>query len=347
MAHRVRVAELAGVLGVTPAQVLAVCRRLKIPVAAAESVLDRSECEIIKRELSNRSVSSRSPSAPSRQPVQSTAWRHLEQARQAGTSVRGRVTAVVKGGVTVDVGVRAFIPASQFDISYVDDLASYIGATVEARVLEVDPTTNNAVLSRRMHLEAVLEAAKAELLSSLQPGQERSATVSSVRSNGMAVDLGGLTAWVPISSIPVPAGQRLDGCYAAGERVSVTVCDVNAEEVVVSLYLAAADQTRPSMIDVPASRLSEHIAGRCSVADGALVVELAQDDCDEADRVIPELVDASVESGIRELRLVVPSAGRREVRSALGRLGPANHVASRRQVDGGFVLRLSAAGAGH
>lgn len=338
MAYRVRVAELAALLGVTPAEILATCRRLKIPVAAAASILDRSECDMIKRELSSRPATVAKTAAPPRQRVQNAAWTRLEKAHLDGTSVQGRVTSVVKGGVTVDVGVRGFIPASQLDVSYVEDLSRFIGTTIDARVLELDPTRNSAVLSRRLHLEAARDAANAELLSSIQPGQERPATVSRVRPNGMEVDLGGVTSWVPIGAIPVPAGQPIAACYTPGQQVSVTVCDVRGEEVVISLYLA--DTAAVAASDRPLAGWPDRIASRCSVAEGAVVVALCEEDCSEAEVLIREVVGATRESGIRELRVIVPSTRRREVRAALTKLGPAHSVTSRRQVDDGFVLGI-------
>src|SRR5262252_825572 len=94
-------------------------------------------------------------------------------AREAGLPVRGRVTSVNKGGLTVDVdGVRAFCPLSQIEEGFVADAAPYVGRALEFRVTEVDEARARVVLSRRQWLKQQQEALQRERIASLAPGQD-------------------------------------------------------------------------------------------------------------------------------------------------------------------------------
>src|SRR6202012_2346877 len=107
-------------------------------------------------------------------------WDAIEQLKEDGGVVKGRVVEVVKGGLVLDVGVRAFLPASLVEMRRVRDLQPYVGRELEAKVLEMDRGRGNLVLSRRARLEETRSAGRSTLLAQLEPGQIRKGVISSV-----------------------------------------------------------------------------------------------------------------------------------------------------------------------
>ncbi|MFL5838978.1 MAG: S1 RNA-binding domain-containing protein, partial [Thermoleophilaceae bacterium] len=97
------------------------------------------------------------------------AWRTIERAAESGEAVTGTVIEVVKGGLIVDLGVRGFLPASLVDIRRVQNLDEFLGEKIECRVIELNRSRNNVVLSRRAVLEEERKEQRQEILDRLQP----------------------------------------------------------------------------------------------------------------------------------------------------------------------------------
>src|SRR6478609_2737199 len=98
------------------------------------------------------------------------AWRKIEGAAESGEPVTGSVIEVVKGGLIVDLGVRGFLPASLVDIRRVPNLDEYMGQTIQTKVIELNRSRNNVVLSRRAVLEEERKEQRQAILERLQPG---------------------------------------------------------------------------------------------------------------------------------------------------------------------------------
>ena len=98
------------------------------------------------------------------------AWRRIEAAAESGEPVEGTVIEVVKGGLIIDLGVRGFLPASLVDIRRVPNLDEYLGTKIECKVIELNRSRNNVVLSRRAVLEEERKEQRQEILDRLQPG---------------------------------------------------------------------------------------------------------------------------------------------------------------------------------
>ncbi|MDX6638808.1 MAG: small subunit ribosomal protein, partial [Solirubrobacterales bacterium] len=98
------------------------------------------------------------------------AWRKIEQAAASGEPIEGTVIEVVKGGLIIDLGVRGFLPASLVDIRRVHNLDDFRGQTLECKVIELNRSRNNVVLSRRAVLEEERKEVREQILGRLQPG---------------------------------------------------------------------------------------------------------------------------------------------------------------------------------
>ncbi len=171
----------------------------------------------------------------------------LHQARTAGLPVRGKVTAVNTGGLTVDVdGVRAFCPVSQIDDHYVEDSSTYVGRVLEFLVTELDESRSRAVLSRRRLLQQQTEAKARERLASLAAGQELEGTVTRLEPFGAFVDLGGVEGLVHVSEVSHARVAHPREVVSAGEKVHVKVLKIDAgkdgrSRVALSLKAIAPD----------------------------------------------------------------------------------------------------------
>src|SRR5215212_5131606 len=108
------------------------------------------------------------------------AWRRIEAAAESGEPVEGSVIEVVKGGLIIDLGVRGFLPASLVDIRRVPNLDEYLGTKIECKVIELNRSRNNVVLSRRAVLEEERKEQRQEILDRLQPGMVVEGQISNI-----------------------------------------------------------------------------------------------------------------------------------------------------------------------
>lgn len=178
--------------------------------------------------------------------VKQRAWERIEAARATGEAVSGPVTKVVKGGVVVDLGLRAFLPVSLFREPSPGAAPvqpkELVGTEVEALVVDADRSTDRVVLSVRDLDRRRRRTAEREVLRSLEPGATVSGTVSSIVEHGALVDLGGLRGLVHRSELSWAHVDRIEEEVSVGEQVDVVVLDVNRSKRRISLSLRA---TRP------------------------------------------------------------------------------------------------------
>ena len=129
------------------------------------------------------------------------AWRRIEAAAESGEPVEGAVIEVVKGGLIIDLGVRGFLPASLVDIRRVQDLDEYRDQTLRCKVIELNRSRNNVVLSRRAVLEEERREQRQQILDRLQPGVEVEGVISNIVDFGAFVDLDGIDGLIHISEL--------------------------------------------------------------------------------------------------------------------------------------------------
>jgi small subunit ribosomal protein S1 len=152
----------------------------------------------------------------------------LRQARESGLPVRGRVTAVNPGGLTIDVdGVRAFCPLSHIDEQRVEDPATFVGRSLEFLVEEVDESRARVVVSRRRLLARQRADALRDRLASLAPGQELEGAVARLEPYGAFVDLGGVEGLVYVSEISHERLAHPRDAIGVGDKVRVRVLEVD------------------------------------------------------------------------------------------------------------------------
>jgi len=172
------------------------------------------------------------------------AWKAIEQAYEQGDPVMGRVIEVVKGGLILDLGVRGFLPASLVDIRRVQDLDEYLGQELRCKVIELNRSRNNVVLSRRAVLEDERKEMRQAILDKLNPGDVVEGTISNIVDFGAFVDLDGMDGLIHISELSWSHVNHPSEVLEIGQKVDVKVLDIDRERQRISLGLKQT-QTDP------------------------------------------------------------------------------------------------------
>ena len=155
------------------------------------------------------------------------AWRKIEAAAESGEPVEGSVIEVVKGGLILDLGVRGFLPASLVDIRRVHNLDEFKGQTLECKVIELNRSRNNVVLSRRAVLEEERKEVREQILGRLQPGMVVEGKISNIVDFGAFVDLEGIDGLIHISELSWSHVNHPSEVLSIGETVRVKVLDID------------------------------------------------------------------------------------------------------------------------
>ena len=200
------------------------------------------------------------------------AWNRIEESYNNQETVRGPVIEVVKGGLIIDIGLRGFLPASLVDIRRVRNLEAFTGETLEAKVIELNRSRNNVVLSRRAVLEEERKEERERILTDLEEGEIVTGTVSNLVDFGAFVDLEGIDGLIHISELSWNHVDHPSEVVEVGEEVEVKVLEVDRDRERISLGLK---QTRkdPWQEIVERVNIGETIKGRVTklVSFGAFV----------------------------------------------------------------------------
>jgi small subunit ribosomal protein S1 len=172
------------------------------------------------------------------------AWKAIEQAHEQSEPVTGRVIEVVKGGLILDLGVRGFLPASLVDIRRVQDLDEYMGQELRCKVIELNRSRNNVVLSRRAVLEDERKEMRQAILDKLNPGDVVEGTISNIVDFGAFVDLDGMDGLIHISELSWSHVNHPSEVLEIGQKVDVKVLDIDRDRQRISLGLKQT-QTDP------------------------------------------------------------------------------------------------------
>ncbi len=202
------------------------------------------------------------------------AWDHLEKAAAEGTPVVGRVMSKIKGGLTVDIGVVAFLPSSQVESRPVHNLDAYIGQDLEVRILKLNRRRSNAVVSRRVLIEEQSQAKKAQALAHIEEGGQVTGTIKNLTDYGAFVDLGGIDGLLHVSDLSYGNVTHPSSVVHVGQEVTVKVLKFDKEKERISLGLK-------QMYPDPWATIEEHypsnskVIGRVvSVTDYGAFVEI-------------------------------------------------------------------------
>jgi small subunit ribosomal protein S1 len=200
------------------------------------------------------------------------AWRRIETAAESGEPVEGTVIEVVKGGLIIDLGVRGFLPASLVDIRRVPNLDEYMGTKIETKVIELNRSRNNVVLSRRAVLEEERKEVRQQILDRLQPGLVVEGQISNIVDFGAFVDLDGIDGLIHISELSWSHVNHPSEILTIGDTVKVKVLDIDRDRQRISLGLKQT-QEDPWQRIVDTYNVGDELAGKVTkvVTFGAFV----------------------------------------------------------------------------
>jgi small subunit ribosomal protein S1 len=200
------------------------------------------------------------------------AWKTIEQKAETGEPIVGKVIEVVKGGLILDLGVRGFLPASLVDIRRVHDLDEFLGKELRAKVIELNRSRNNVVLSRRAVLEDERKEMRQAILDRLNPGDVVDGQISNIVDFGAFVDLDGMDGLIHISELSWRHVNHPSEVLEIGQEVKVKVLDIDRERQRISLGLKQT-QSDPWQQVVEAYGEGDVVEGRVTkvVTFGAFV----------------------------------------------------------------------------
>jgi len=164
-------------------------------------------------------------------------WDKILTICNEGGIITGKVKAVVKGGLVVNVGVEAFLPSSQIDVITPKNLAGFVGNSYQFKVVKINQERQNIVLSRRELIEAERNDKRSKLLGEMVPGDIRKGTVKNITDFGAFIDLNGLDGLLHITDMSWGRLGHPSEILKVGQELDVVVLDVNKEKERVSLGL--------------------------------------------------------------------------------------------------------------
>ena len=164
-------------------------------------------------------------------------WERILTICNEGGTIAGKVKAIVKGGLLVNIGVEAFLPASQIDILVPKNLAQYVGNTYDFKVVKINQERQNIVLSRRELIEQERTERREKLLSDMTPGDIRKGTVKNITDFGAFIDLNGIDGLLHITDMSWGRIGHPSEILKVGQDLDVVVLDINREKGRVSLGL--------------------------------------------------------------------------------------------------------------
>ena len=164
-------------------------------------------------------------------------WERILQNNKEDDVVKGTVTRKIKGGLLVDIGVPAFLPASQVDIRRPGDIGEYIHREIEAKILKIDEDRRNIVISRRKLIEERREEAKEKLMSEIEVGELRKGVVKNIADFGAFVDLGGIDGLLHITDMSWGRINHPSDLVKIDEEIAVMVLNVDRAKEKIALGL--------------------------------------------------------------------------------------------------------------
>ena len=176
------------------------------------------------------------------------AWSNIVDSYETGRVVKGTVISKTKGGLIVDIdGLETFLPGSQIDIRPIIDYDSYVGKTMEFKVVKINESIKNAVVSHKALIESDLEEQRQAIISKLEKGQVLEGTVKNLTDFGAFLDLGGVDGLLYITDISWGRIKHPSDVLENGQKLNVVVLDFNDDKKRISLGLK---QLQPHPWDV-------------------------------------------------------------------------------------------------
>ncbi|MEO6308348.1 MAG: 30S ribosomal protein S1 [Nitrospiraceae bacterium] len=164
-------------------------------------------------------------------------WEELETLFNDGKSIDGKIVARIKGGMMVDIGVKAFLPGSQIDLHPVRDLDGLVGRTFPLKIIKINHRRGNVVVSRRVLLEETRDSKRKTTLSTLKEGQLIQGVVKNITDYGAFIDLGGIDGLLHITDMSWGRVSHPSEMFNIGDKVEVSVLKYDRETGRISLGL--------------------------------------------------------------------------------------------------------------
>jgi len=203
-------------------------------------------------------------------------WEQIATIQEEDGTIEGRIDNRVKGGMSVDIGVPAFLPYSQIDLRPVKDLDGLIGQTFEFKILKFNRKRNNVVISRRAILENQRTALREQMRTSLEEGQTIRGAITNITDYGLFIDLGGMDGLCHITDLSWGRVSHPSKLYTVGEEIEVKILkyDKNSDRVSLGVKQLKTDpwERVPSQY-APGSRVKGKVV---SITDYGVFVELEE-----------------------------------------------------------------------
>jgi small subunit ribosomal protein S1 len=164
-------------------------------------------------------------------------WEELEKLFNDGKSIDGKIVARIKGGMMVDIGVKAFLPGSQIDLHPVRDLDGLVGRTFPLKIIKINHRRGNVVVSRRVLLEETRDSKRKTTLSTLKEGQLIHGVVKNITDYGAFIDLGGIDGLLHITDMSWGRVGHPSEMFNIGDKAEVSVLKYDRETGRISLGL--------------------------------------------------------------------------------------------------------------
>jgi small subunit ribosomal protein S1 len=201
-------------------------------------------------------------------------WSALEKAFAEKATINGRVTGLIKGGVTVDVGSRAFMPASRSGAKDVAEMEKLVGQDISCKVIKLDVADEDVVVDRRVVLEEEEKAAKESKFGELQEGMVVAGTVRGLMDYGAFVDIGGVDGMLHVAEISWGRVAKPSDVLTIGQQVQVQILKVDAKKRRISLGMKQL-QPDPWSLAGDKYKIGDRATGKVSrVTDFGAFVEL-------------------------------------------------------------------------
>ncbi len=201
-------------------------------------------------------------------------WDEIETIAEGEGIVSGTIVGKVKGGLSVDIGIKAFLPGSQVDLRPIKDLGELIGETYEFKILKHNRLRNNIVLSRRQILEEERAAKRSETLAQIDEGVKVLGVVKNITDYGAFIDLGGVDGLLHITDMSWGRINHPSEVVNVGDEIDVIVLSYDSEKERVSLGLKQTKVDPWDGIDSKYPVGSRHEGKVVSIADYGAFVEL-------------------------------------------------------------------------
>ncbi len=203
-------------------------------------------------------------------------WEQIARIQEEDGTIEGRIESRVKGGMSVDIGVPAFLPYSQIDLRPVKDMDALIGQTYQFKILKFNRKRNNVVISRRVILEEERAALREQMRNTLQEGQIIRGAITNITDYGLFIDLGGMDGLCHITDLSWGRVSHPSKLYNVGEELEVKILKYDKDANRISLgvkQLKADPWEKVPELYAPGARMPGKVV---SITDYGVFVELEE-----------------------------------------------------------------------